>query len=219
MDQTRSYAVEIDGYAQPQRRFAPLNAGLQSTVYAVHRTQWGVAIQEFDESSYLLPTPLYDWDSVEQALIRAREQLSKISRQKYPANIAGERSRPATSTLIYGIVSVSRILNNDPLLTEIFHKSTHLTGTARTFPFSSAGIDDYQGQRIIVVRRVLDKFKIARLLILLLLISPAFGTVVATVAHRAGVGVAVSTGVGVAVSVSIFGLASFLQALATWFET
>lgn len=83
MDQTRSYAVEIDGYAQPQHRFAPLNAGLQSTVYAVHRTLWGVAIQEFDESSYLLPTPLYGWESVEQALVRAREQISKVSRRKY----------------------------------------------------------------------------------------------------------------------------------------
>lgn len=108
---------------------------------------------------------------------------------------------------------------HDPLLTEIFHKSTRLTGNARTFPFRSAGIDDYQGQRNIVVRKVLDKLKIAKLLILLLLISLAMSVVVAMFTHRAGVGVAVSTGVGVAISGLIFGLASFLQGLATWFET
>ena len=105
------------------------------------------------------------------------------------------------------------------LLTEIFHKSTQPTGNACTFPFSSPGIDDYKGQRIIVIRGVLDKFKIARLLILLLLISPALGTLVATLTHHAGVGDAVSAGVGVTVSAAVFALASFLQALATWLET
>ena len=108
---------------------------------------------------------------------------------------------------------------HDPLLTEIFHKSTHPANSERTFPFSSPGIEDYQGQRIIVIRRVLDKSKIARLLILLLLISPALGTAVAIFIHRAGVGVAVSAGVGVTVSAAVFALASFLQALATWFDT
>ena len=108
---------------------------------------------------------------------------------------------------------------HDPLLTEIFHKSTQPTSNERTFPFSSPGIDDYRGQRIIVIRRVLDKLKIAKLLILLLLISPALGIVVATFIHHAGFGVDVSAGVGVAVSAAVFALASFLQALATWFET
>ena len=61
--------------------------------------------------------------------------------------------------------------------------------------------------------------KIARLLILLLLISPGLGTIVATIIHHAGVGVAASAGVGVAVSAAVFALASFLQALATWLET
>ena len=108
---------------------------------------------------------------------------------------------------------------HEPLLTEIFHKSTRLADNERTILFSSTGIEDYQGQRIIVIRRVLDKFKIARLLILLLLISPALGTVVALFTHGAGVELAESTAVGVAVSAAIFALASFLQALATWLET
>lgn len=103
---------------------------------------------------------------------------------------------------------------HDPLLTEIFHKSTQPTGNEHTLL-----IDDYRGQRIIVIRRVLDKLKIARLLILLLLISPGLGTIVATIIHHAGVGVAASAGVGVAVSAAVFALASFLQALATWLET
>ena len=110
-------------------------------------------------------------------------------------------------------------LEYDALLTEIYHKLPQPTGNERTLPFSFPGIDDYRGQRIIVIRRVLDKFKIARLLILLLLFSPALGTVVAAFIHHAGVGVAVSAGVGVAVCAAIFALASFLQALATWFET
>lgn len=82
MDQTRSYTVEINNHAQPQRRFAP-NTDLQSTMYATPQFQRVVAIQNFDGSSYLLSVPLYDWDSVEQAFVRAREQLSKVSCRRY----------------------------------------------------------------------------------------------------------------------------------------
>lgn len=83
MDQTRYYAVEINDHAQPHRRFAPLNAGLQSIAYAAPQPQWTIAIQNFDGSSSLLSVPLYDWDSREQLYARARKQLSKVSRQKY----------------------------------------------------------------------------------------------------------------------------------------
>lgn len=81
MDQTRPYAVEINEHAQPQRRFAPLNASLPSIAYAARRPQWNIAIQNFDGSSSLLSVPLYDWDSGERLIMRAQEQLSKISRQ------------------------------------------------------------------------------------------------------------------------------------------
>ncbi|MCJ1270910.1 hypothetical protein MMC22_010807 [Lobaria immixta] len=110
-------------------------------------------------------------------------------------------------------------LEHDSLLTETFRKSIHHTGNERTSLFNPTSIDDYQGERIPVIRSVLDKTKIAMLLLSLLLISPVLGIVVASSTHRAGVGVAVSAGVGVAVSTSIIGLASFLQALAPWFET
>ncbi|MCJ1270911.1 hypothetical protein MMC22_010808 [Lobaria immixta] len=232
MDQTHSNALGINNLAQPQGRFAPLNAGLQSTAYTARRFHWVVAIQNFDGSSYLLSIPLYDWDTVEQAFARAREQLSKVSSRKYHERCM---SMLVMKTVV-GTARVNRIMTcdldpliryrvsiqdpeHDALLSEIFHKSTQPTSNARTFPFSSAGIDDYQGQRIIVIRRVLDKFKIARLLILLLLISPALGTLVGTLTHRGGVEVPVSAGIGVTVSAAVFALASFLQALATWLET
>lgn len=83
MDQTRSHAVEIDDHTQPHRRFTPVNAGLQSIADATPRPQWTIAIQNFDGSTSLLFVPLYDWDSQEQLVARAREQLSKVSRQKY----------------------------------------------------------------------------------------------------------------------------------------
>lgn len=71
MDQIRSYTVEINNHARPQRRFAPLNTDLQPTMYAASQFQRVVAIQNFDGSSYLLSVPLYNWDSVEQAFVRA----------------------------------------------------------------------------------------------------------------------------------------------------
>lgn len=83
MDQPRSYAVEIHEHAQPHRHFVPLSTGLQSIAYAAPRPQWTIAIQKFDGSSSLLSVPLCDWDSQEQLFARAREQLSKGSRQKY----------------------------------------------------------------------------------------------------------------------------------------
>lgn len=104
--------------------------------------------------------------------------------------------------------------DHDALLTEfynnqglIFSHCAHLVDTCLIYPTS---IEDYRGQRVIVLRRVLDKQKVAWLLISLLLISPALGVVVGTVFHRADVGVAVTVG--------IFALASILQGLAAWFE-
>ena len=66
------------------------------------------------------------------------------------------------------------------------------------------------GQRALVISQVLDKTKIARLLVLLLVISPALGVFVGIRSHRADVGAAVSAGV--------FALAAVLQGLAAWFR-
>lgn len=66
------------------------------------------------------------------------------------------------------------------------------------------------GQEILLVRRRIDKGTIAWLLSLLLVTSPAAGTVVGRFTHRADVGVAVSAG--------IFALASFLLGLAGWLQ-
>ena len=51
------------------------------------------------------------------------------------------------------------------------------------------------GQKVLVVGQILDKTKVARLLITLLIISPSIGIVVGISSHRAEVGVAVSAAV------------------------
>lgn len=66
------------------------------------------------------------------------------------------------------------------------------------------------GQRVIVIRKILDKTKVAWLLIFLLIVSPGLGIVVGYYTHKAEVGIVVSAG--------IFALASFLQGLAAWFH-
>lgn len=102
MDQTPSNPVEINDRVLPQRRFAPLDAGLQSTAYAAPRSQLVIAIQKFDKSSYLLFIPLYDRDTGEQAFVRAREQLSKVSRQTY-------RERCMSMLIIKTVVGTARV--------------------------------------------------------------------------------------------------------------
>lgn len=105
---------------------------------------------------------------------------------------------------------------HDAHLTEIyftqgltFNHPAHLAETCCRF-LNSTSIDDCRGQRVIVLRKVLDKQKIACILILLLLVSPALGLTVGNISHRADVGISVSVG--------IFALATILQGLAAWFE-
>ena len=64
------------------------------------------------------------------------------------------------------------------------------------------------GQDVIVINSVLDKTRIAWLLIFLLIISPSLGLIVGLLSHNAATGIAVSA--------EIFALASFLQGLAAW---
>lgn len=65
-------------------------------------------------------------------------------------------------------------------------------------------------QHVIVIRTIIDKTRIAWLLIFLLIISPCLGVIVGLCTHNAEVGIATSAGV--------FALASFLQGLAAWFH-
>lgn len=69
---------------------------------------------------------------------------------------------------------------------------------------------DYHPKRALVVQMVLDKRKVAWLLIFLLLMSPAIGTIVEIYSHQADAGVAVSAG--------MFAVASFLQGLVAWLQ-
>lgn len=70
------------------------------------------------------------------------------------------------------------------------------------------GIYGFVGQQVLVVYPTADKEKIAWLLLLALILSPALGLIVGQFTHRAEVGVAVGAGV--------FACASFLQGLAAW---
>ena len=74
---------------------------------------------------------------------------------------------------------------------------------------TSIGIE-HDELEIVVVRQVIDRAKIAWLLILLLVFSPALGIVIDTCFHNAKVGIAASAGV--------FALASFVQVLVAWIE-
>ncbi|KAM0796397.1 hypothetical protein BDR22DRAFT_893249 [Usnea florida] len=65
-------------------------------------------------------------------------------------------------------------------------------------------------QEVLVVRRVIDRAKVAWLLILLLFFSPTLGIGVGFFSHNADVGIAVSAG--------IFALASFVQGLVAWIQ-
>lgn len=71
-----------------------------------------------------------------------------------------------------------------------------------------AEIRGLTGQQVLLVNTIGDKEKIAWLLLLFLILSPALGIIVGKLSHRADVGVAISAGV--------FALASFLQGLAAW---
>ena len=111
-----------------------------------------------------------------------------------------------------------RDYKQDWQLTEAFNNPrTHLennTGiTAKTrFSIKPSAIGkELSEQDAIIIRRTLDKSKVAWLLILLLVLSPGLGVVVGFCTHKAEVGLAMSAG--------IFALASFLQGLAEWFHT
>ena len=104
--------------------------------------------------------------------------------------------------------------NYDHQLTEAFRGQ--LTPISKTAVFlklrdlavlSDDGIG-LEGRHMIVVRRVIDKTKIALLLISLSVASPGVGTLVGMYSRNAQVGIAVSAG--------IFALASFILELTAW---
>lgn len=74
--------------------------------------------------------------------------------------------------------------------------------------FDNDKINQYN---VLVIRRVINKTKVAWLLIILLVLSPGLGLIVGLCTHKAEVGIAVSAGV--------FALAAFLQGLAAWFHS
>ena len=63
-------------------------------------------------------------------------------------------------------------------------------------------------KRVITLCKILDKTKVARFLIAMVVASPCFGVIVGRCAG--------STQAGLAVSFGIFALASFLQELTAW---
>lgn len=108
----------------------------------------------------------------------------------YPLNVDAFGSSPADSNTTLG------------------HKSAQFTNELDGN--STITCIEHDGQDIIVVRRVIDRAKVAWLLILLLFLSPALGIGVGICSHNADVGIAVSAG--------IFALASFVQGLVAWVQ-
>ena len=72
------------------------------------------------------------------------------------------------------------------------------------------GDENLCGQRVLVFRKVLDKTRIARLLLSVCFIGITLGTVIGAYFRRGDVGIAIITGV--------FTLAAFLQGMAAWFR-
>ena len=108
-------------------------------------------------------------------------------------------------------------VKDDSLLTEAFHnpkillRETNYVADNYRLVLERSGVEPrMEGQKVIFVRRVLDKSMIAWVLMVLLLVSPGLGIAIGILFHRLDVGVAVSAG--------IFALASFLLALAKWFH-
>lgn len=104
----------------------------------------------------------------------------------------------------------------DSLLTEVYQNPMRLLRES-VYPHSEASFaydpqcgSGLSGQNVVVLRRVLDKEKTTWLLMCFLIISPALGTLVGILSHRADVGVAVGAGV--------LALTSLLQGLASWFS-
>lgn len=104
----------------------------------------------------------------------------------------------------------------DSLLTEVYQNPVRLLRESANYPseasftYDSLSSSELSGQNVVVLRRVLDKEKTTWLLICFLIISPALGTLIGILSHRADVGVAVGAGV--------LALTSLLQGLASWFS-
>ncbi len=92
----------------------------------------------------------------------------------------------------------------------ILHDITYVADNDRFSIKPSSFGSKHSTQNVIVIRTIVNKTKIAWILILLLTISPGLGVGIGIYTRKAEVGVAVSAGV--------FALASFLQGLAAWFH-
>jgi len=103
-----------------------------------------------------------------------------------------------------------------PMVTEALHNphmrlSMTNSNTLDLFSMKSTKMDNsLEGRRVMVLRRVVDRFKIFWILISILVISPCMGVLVGLCSKDANVGIAVSAGV--------FALATFLQGLAVWVQ-
>ena len=111
----------------------------------------------------------------------------------------------------------------DPLLTEALHDPrilfcpTDHTGYERTHftndideKRTSTCMQHEHHPDFIVIRCLLDRTKVARLLILLLFLSPALGISVGVCFQNADMGIAISAG--------LFGLTTFVQGLVAWVQ-
>lgn len=106
---------------------------------------------------------------------------------------------------------LTEALNNPQLLlrSDSYPLDVTNTGSSPDGKFISS-CTEHDDPEVIVVRRVIDRAKVAWLLILLLFFSPVLGIGVGICSHDADVGIAVSAG--------MFALASFVQGLVAWVQ-
>ena len=105
----------------------------------------------------------------------------------------------------------------DTLLTEAMDKPELFRGDVACLEVNhqfllhpQSTLETVAGQSVLVFVQVLDKTKVAKILILLFVVSPAVGAFVGIGSRRPNVGIAASAGV--------VALTALLQGLAAWFQ-
>ncbi|KAL9597040.1 MAG: hypothetical protein Q9219_005415 [cf. Caloplaca sp. 3 TL-2023] len=194
-----------------------------------YRQRLAIAFRNRHGIATLKPVDINNTDDSEHIIknIKATQnELNATERQAWYLNLLWLRTEVAFAKIVWSVSDTRPHSNKetrvglekferDDLLSEAFRypailaNDRNLISKRQDLILTQAEeLLDLTGQHVIVIHTVGDKGKIARLLLLLLLLSPALGMIVGSFSHRSDVGVAVGA--------SIFALASFLQGLVAW---
>lgn len=153
------------------------------------------------------PSPVYLQDfTLDPLLTEALHSPHLLLRSgTYPLDVDALRSLPPDGNSILGHQPAHPLTDGN---STIGHQPARFSNDLDDK--STITYIEHEDHEIIVVRRVIDRAKVAWLLILLLFFSPILGIGVGIFSHNADVGIAVSAGV--------FALASFVQGLVAWVQ-